>query len=78
MHNAQEMFRLAFHGLAGDWRRDPGITVYTAAHGRAGALRPIPCILDGELALLGRRVEFEFTPRAFRALALPGVHGAVL
>jgi diacylglycerol kinase family enzyme len=78
VHNAREMFRLAFNGLAGDWRRDPGITVYTAAHGRAGALRPIPCILDGEIHRLGHRIEFEFRPRAFRALALAGVHGAVL
>jgi len=78
VHNAREMFRLAFHGLTGDWRRDPGITVYEAAHGRAGALRPIPCILDGEVVLLSRRAEFAFVPRAFRALALPGDHGAVL
>jgi diacylglycerol kinase family enzyme len=78
MHNAREMFRLAFHGLVGAWRKDPGITVYASCHGRAGALRPIPCILDGEIHRLTNRVEFEFMPRAFRALALPGVHGAVL
>jgi diacylglycerol kinase family enzyme len=78
VHNAREMFRLAFHGLVGAWRQDPGITVYTSRHGRAGALRPIPCILDGEVHRLTNRVEFEFVPRAFRALALPGSHGAVL
>jgi diacylglycerol kinase family enzyme len=78
VHNAREMFRLAFHGLVGAWRQDPGITVYTSRHGRAGALRPIPCILDGEVHRLTRRVEFDFIPRAFRALALPGVNGAVL
>jgi diacylglycerol kinase family enzyme len=78
VHNAREMFRLAFNGLAGDWRRDPGITVYTSAHGRAGALRPIPSILDGEIVRLGHRIEFEFQPRAFRGLALLGDHGAVL
>ncbi len=78
VHNAREMFRLAFHGLAGHWRQDPGITVYRSAHGRAGALRPIPCILDGELVRLSHRVEFEFVPLAFRALVLPGAHGAAL
>jgi diacylglycerol kinase family enzyme len=70
VHNATEMFRLAFNGLVGDWRKDPGITVYGAVHGRATARRHIPCILDGEMLLLKRSVEFEFQPRAFRALAL--------
>lgn len=78
VHNATEMFRLAFHGLAGDWRRDPGVTVYAALHGRAGAKRPIPCILDGEIVTLGHRAEFEFRPRAFRALALEGASGPML
>jgi diacylglycerol kinase family enzyme len=78
MHNAMEMFRLAFHGLIGDWRADPAVTVYSAVHGRAGARRHIPCILDGELLLLGRGVEFDFRPRAFRALALAGAGGPVL
>jgi diacylglycerol kinase family enzyme len=78
MHNAMEMFRLAFHGLIGDWRGDPGVTVYPAIHGRVVARRHIPCILDGELMLLGRGVEFQFQPRAFRALALAGAGGPVL
>jgi diacylglycerol kinase family enzyme len=78
LHNATEMFRLAFHGLAGDWRRDPGVTAYAAVHGRATARRLIPCILDGELLLLGRSAEFEFQPRAFRALALAGAGGPLL
>jgi diacylglycerol kinase family enzyme len=78
VHNATEVFRLAFHGLVGDWRSDPGVTVYASLHGRASARRPIPCILDGELLLLGRRVDFEFQPRAFRALALPQAGAPVL
>jgi diacylglycerol kinase family enzyme len=78
VRSATELFRLAFHGLAGDWRGDPGVTVYAAVHGRAFARRPIPCILDGELLLLSRSVEFEFQPRAFRALALAGAAGPVL
>jgi diacylglycerol kinase family enzyme len=78
VRNATEMFRLAFHGLVGDWRRDPGVTVYAAVHGRATARRPIPCILDGELLLLSRSAEFQFQPHAFRALALAGAGGPVL
>jgi diacylglycerol kinase family enzyme len=77
-HNAGEMFRLAFHGLAGDWRRDPGITVHETLRGRARARRGIPCILDGEIQSLPRSVAFEFRPLAFRALALPNVVGGVL
>lgn len=78
LHSATELFRLAFNGLVGDWRRDPGVTVYAAVHGRARARRSIPCILDGELMLLKRSAEFEFQPRAFRALALPEAGGPVL
>jgi diacylglycerol kinase family enzyme len=78
VHNATEMFRLAFHGLVGDWRRDPGVTVYAASHGRAWARRSIPCILDGEVQRLGRGARFEFEPRAFRALAIAGAGGPVL
>ena len=78
VHNATEMFRLAYHGLVGDWRRDPGVRVYAGVHGRAVARRPIPCILDGELLRLGRNAGFEFQPRAFRALALAGGGGPML
>jgi diacylglycerol kinase family enzyme len=78
VHNATEMFRLAFNGLVGDWRRDPGVTVYAGVHGRAVARRPIPCILDGELLLLKRSADFGFQPRAFRALALAEAGGPVL
>jgi diacylglycerol kinase family enzyme len=78
LHNATELFRLAFNGLVGDWRRDPGVMVYASVHGRAVARRPIPCILDGELLRLGRSAEFVFQPRAFRALALAGAGGPLL
>jgi diacylglycerol kinase family enzyme len=78
VHSALEMFRLAFNGLLGDWRRDPGVTVYAAVRGRAVARRPIPCILDGELLLLGRSAEFAYQPKAFRALAVVGAGGPVL
>jgi diacylglycerol kinase family enzyme len=78
MHNALDMFRLAFNGLSGDWRSDPGVTLHGALHGRATARRSIPCILDGELLLLGRSAAFDFEPRAFRALAIADAGGPVL
>ncbi len=76
-HNAADAFRLAIRGLAGDWRGDPSVTVAVARRGGVVARRSIPCILDGEPLRMPNRVEFSFLPRAFRALALPGNHGAV-
>ena len=67
--SAQDAFRLALTGLVRDWRDDPGVTVGESLRGRAWAQRAIPCILDGETQKLSRQVEFEFIPRAFRALA---------
>jgi diacylglycerol kinase family enzyme len=68
VRSAPEAFRLALNGVVGDWRADPGVTVQTCAQGRAKAKRSIPCILDGETQRLRSRIEFEFLPRAFRAL----------
>jgi diacylglycerol kinase family enzyme len=67
--SAQDAFRLAVTGLVRDWRDDPGVTVGESLRGRVWAQRAIPCILDGETQRLSRQVEFEFIPRAFRALA---------
>ena len=71
VHDAREAFRLAFNGLVSDWRRDPSVTVEPCVKGVARARRAIPCILDGETHRLPRRADFEFLPRAFRALAPP-------
>jgi len=76
VRGADQAFRLAFNGLAGDWRRDPRVSVETCSRGRARARRPIPCILDGEIQHVGRKVEFVFEPRAFRALVPTGEAGA--
>jgi len=70
-HSAREIFRLAFNGLFSDWRHDPSIVVDAAVHGRAWARHSIPCILDGEVHRLPRKVSFAFDQRAFRALAPP-------
>ena len=66
---AGAMFRLAFHAIFDDWRRDPAVslarvkTVRVRGHGR------VPVILDGEKAHMGRTVNVTFTPLAFRAIA---------
>ncbi len=66
---AGAIFRLAFHAIFDDWRRDPSVslarvrTVRVSGHGR------VPVILDGERALMGRVVNVAFEPLAFRALA---------
>lgn len=73
--SAGEVFRLAFNGLMGDWRRDPGVVDQACRRGRAWARRSIPCILDGEIYRMPREVEFAFRPRAFRAL-VPAREGA--
>jgi len=70
-HSAREIFRLAFNGLFSDWRRDPAIALDAAVRGRAWARHSIPCILDGEVHRLPRKVTFQFDQRAFRALAPP-------
>jgi diacylglycerol kinase family enzyme len=71
LHRAQEVFRLALHGLVGDWRRDPGVTVGLCRQGRVWARHSVPCVLDGELHHLPSSSPISFTPKAFRALAPP-------
>jgi diacylglycerol kinase family enzyme len=74
VRRADQAVGLAFNGLTGDWRRDPHVSVAPCQGGRARARRPIPCILDGEIQSVGRRIDFAFEPRAFRAL-VPAVGG---
>ena len=70
-HDARELMRLAFSGVIGGWRADPAVTVELTQRGWARMRGSIPAILDGEPHRLPRRTEFEFIPRAFRALAPP-------
>ena len=72
-HDARELMRLAFSGVIGDWRRDPAVSIEQVQHGWASMRGSIPSILDGETHKLPHRAEFEFTPRAFRALAPPNL-----
>ena len=69
LHDAREMLGLAFSGVLGAWRSDASVSVKATQRGWATMRRSIPSILDGEPHRLPRRVEFEFAPRAFRALA---------
>lgn len=62
--------RLALAHLMTDWREDPE-SAMPCVKGRAWARSPIPMMLDGEFFRAGRRVDFRFRPRAFRALAPP-------
>lgn len=68
VRRADQALGLALNGLAGDWRRDPRVTVEACQRGHARARRAIPCILDGEIQHVGREIDFAFEPRAFRAL----------
>jgi diacylglycerol kinase family enzyme len=71
VHDAREAVRLAFSGLVGGWRRDPAVSIEFVERGWATMRGSIPAVLDGETQKLSRRADFEFVPRAFRALA-PG------
>ena len=70
--SAGEILRLGVNTLFNDWREDPSVArakvrrVVIFGHGR------IPLTVDGELVRLGRRVEIEFTPLAFRSLIPAG------
>ncbi len=69
---AGEALRLGFHALFDDWRGDPSVkrakvkTATVIGHGR------VPVIVDGERFRMGRKVEIQFTPLAFRALIPAG------
>jgi len=61
--------RVALSRLVGDWRNDPAVHVGRTRKGKAWARFNIPALVDGEPVKLGRDVEFQFHPHAFRALA---------
>lgn len=78
VRNAREMLQLAFKGFTGAWRDDPSVSIDRIERGWARMRGSIPAILDGEPHRLPRRAEFEFVPRAFRALAPPNASVSTL
>lgn len=66
---AGEAFRMAFNMVVHDWRDDPAVHTRPTRKAVLSARRGVPAILDGELVRLTRRVEVNFKPKAFRALA---------
>jgi diacylglycerol kinase family enzyme len=72
---ALDAFRMAFNYVARDWRDDPAVNARPARRAVLSSRRPVPAILDGELIRLGRRVQVNFKPKAFRALAPELVKG---
>jgi diacylglycerol kinase family enzyme len=70
-----EAFRMAFNFVARDWRDDPAVNARPARRAVLTSRRSMPAILDGEPMRLGRRVQIDFKPKAFRALAPELVKG---
>lgn len=65
---AASLFRLAFHALFDDWRRDPAVSLAKVQGLVAEAGGRLPVILDGETVRLGRRLRVRFQPAAFQAV----------
>jgi diacylglycerol kinase family enzyme len=66
--SAGELLRLGVNTLFNDWREDPAVVRAKVRKVVVTGHRRIPLTVDGELVRLGRRVEIEFTPHAFRSL----------
>ncbi len=66
---AGSIFRLAFHAIFDDWRKDPSVSLARVQTVRVTGHGKVPVILDGERVSMGRAVNVSFEPLAFRALA---------
>ena len=69
---ATDFFRIAFHAIFDDWRRDPAIHCTKVSSVRVTGRSQIPVILDGEKVRLGRTINIEFASKAFRAIIPAG------
>ena len=65
---AGEAFRLGFHAVLGDWRKDPAVEVASCKLARVWAATGIPALLDGEPVRLKSLAEVRFTPGVGRVL----------
>jgi len=72
---AGPMFRLAFHAVFDDWRREASLALAKTQAVRISGRGRVPVILDGEKAHMGRAISVRFLPSAFRAL-VPRDQGA--
>jgi diacylglycerol kinase family enzyme len=66
--SAAELLRLGMNTLFSDWRADPSVVRAMVRRARVTGHGRVPVILDGERVRMGRQVEIEFTPLAFRSL----------
>lgn len=71
LKGARDAFRLGFHALTGDWRKDPGVEVEKIQVARVWAAQGIPALLDGETVRLKSLTEVRWQPRLVRVLAIP-------
>jgi diacylglycerol kinase family enzyme len=62
------MFRLAFHAVFEEWRRDPSVTLARVKRVRVSGHGRVPGILDGEKVRLGRTVNLTFVASACRVI----------
>ena len=65
---AGDVLRLGFNTLLDDWRSDPAVVRAGVKRVVVSGRKRVPVILDGERVRLGKRVEMDFVPLAFRAL----------
>lgn len=69
LKGAGDVLSLGFHALAGDWREAPAVAARPCRAARVWAAEPIPAILDGEAARLGRGADVIFRPDVARVLS---------
>ena len=65
---AGDALSLGFHALFADWRSDPKVVRAKVRTLTVTGRGKMPVTLDGERVRLGREVQIEFVPLAFRAL----------
>lgn len=68
VENAAEVLGLATTSAFGKWREDSHVTVIKTKIVTLSADEEIPLILDGETMGLGKEVQIEFVPEAFKVL----------
>ncbi|HRH24629.1 MAG TPA: diacylglycerol kinase family lipid kinase, partial [Candidatus Paceibacterota bacterium] len=65
---AGEVIELATAAAFGQWRDSRNVAIVNTKHVSVSATSHIPVILDGETVHVGKELEIEFLPEAFRAI----------